>query len=411
MFILLRVILFLSLLVFVEYYFTRKLFNSIEFLFKSTSDQRIKQFKKIFLFYINLYPLYITVLFVYALSKGFNRFVFPEGYFLDYFLIYPFWILMIIVLQSVLFFLLFDTVKLFLLPLGKNIKQKLTRAEHGFVIIIVSVFLIYVPSRILYDYYSVDENIVTLSKENLSPKLNDFKIVFISDLQADRYTDEKRLNNFINKVNKQNAHLVLVAGDFITSTPNYIYTAAKLSGKIKSKYGIYACIGDHDNWAYRWDNKKSISEIISALAKNNIRMIDNGRKVINVNGARILITFITNTYVDKISDEKLDGLFNGYNNFDYKIVLTHQPRENFINLAIKHNYDLFLAGHTHGGQISFLFPFKNLSPTLLETKYVKGVFKFNNLTAIVTRGLGMSIAPVRYNSTPEITIIKLKNLN
>ena len=75
------------------------------------------------------------------------------------------------------------------------------------------------------------------------------------------------------------------------------------------------------------------------------------------------------------------------------------------------NYDLFLAGHTHGGQITILFPFVNLTPTLLETKYVKGDFTFDDMNIVVTRGLGMSLAPVRYNSTPEVTLIVLKNKN
>jgi predicted MPP superfamily phosphohydrolase len=70
---------------------------------------------------------------------------------------------------------------------------------------------------------------------------------------------------------------------------------------------------------------------------------------------------------------------------------------------------LFLAGHTHGGQITMLFPFLHLSPTRFETKYQRGDFHFGSMLMIVTRGLGMSLAPIRYNSTPEVTLIILKN--
>ena len=77
---------------------------------------------------------------------------------------------------------------------------------------------------------------------------------------------------------------------------------------------------------------------------------------------------------------------------------------------MKNNYDLFLAGHTHGGQITLVFPFIQLTPTLIETRYIKGDFYFNDMLAIVCGGLGMSLAPVRYNSTPEIVIITLKNI-
>jgi len=46
---------------------------------------------------------------------------------------------------------------------------------------------------------------------------------------------------------------------------------------------------------------------------------------------------------------------------------------------------------------------------MIETKYIRGNFWFGDMLMIVTRGLGMSLAPVRYNSTPEITLIKITN--
>ena len=75
--------------------------------------------------------------------------------------------------------------------------------------------------------------------------------------------------------------------------------------------------------------------------------------------------------------------------------------------AFMHKYDLFLAGHTHGGQITFLFPFLNLTPTMFETKYIRGKYEMGKMLIIITRGLGMSLVPMRYNSTPEITIINV----
>jgi hypothetical protein len=89
-------------------------------------------------------------------------------------------------------------------------------------------------------------------------------------------------------------------------------------------------------------------------------------------------------------------------------MLVHQPRQIVINAAVKNKYDLILAGHTHGGQITFLFPFINLTPTLIETNRIKGDFYLGKTMMVVTPGLGMSIAPVRYNSTPEVTVIDIK---
>jgi hypothetical protein len=137
-------------------------------------------------------------------------------------------------------------------------------------------------------------------------------------------------------------------------------------------------------------------------------MIDNNRLVLGIDSAVIEITFVTNTYVEKISSKELDSLTDDVNNADLRIFLTHQPRKFLINKAKEKNYDLYLCGHTHGGQITFLFPFYNLSPTMIETPFMRGNFWFDNMLMIVTRGLGMSLAPVRYNSTPEITSIIIK---
>ena len=269
-------------------------------------------------------------------------------------------------------------------------------------------FAFYVPARIIYDYNTVDIRSVNYLKENLPKELDGFKIAFISDIQADRYTDEKRLERYIDKINESNPDLVLIAGDVITSTPDYIETAAKYIGKIKSKYGIYSCVGDHDNWAYRQDYVRSLREIKKSLNDYKIEMPDNELRYIKIDSSRIGITFITNTYVSDISETTLKNLASS-NKAEFKIFLTHQPREFLIKSATKNNYDLFLAGHTHGGQITLLFPFVQLTPTLIETNYIKGDFYFGNMLAVVCGGLGMSLAPVRYNSTPEIVIITLNS--
>ncbi|MCB9249682.1 MAG: metallophosphoesterase [Ignavibacteriales bacterium] len=218
---------------------------------------------------------------------------------------------------------------------------------------------------------------------------------------------KKRLGNFIDKLNSSKPDLVLMAGDMITSTPNFIEFSADQLSKVKAKHGVFTCVGDHDNWAYRGDNERSLSEVTEALGRVNIPMIDNGKLLIGVDSSNIEVTFVTNTYVETISEKVLDSLTINKSNADIRIFLTHQPREFMIEKASEMNYDLYLCGHTHGGQITFLFPFYNLSPTLIETAYMRGEFNFNKMLMIVTRGLGMSLAPVRYNSTPEITIINL----
>ena len=124
----------------------------------------------------------------------------------------------------------------------------------------------------------------------------------------DRYTDRERVLKFVRKINSTNPDLVLIGGDFISSGPAYIDSVANYLGKINSKYGVYSCVGDHDNWAYRNDNARSRREITEALAKQNIFMYDDTQRSLLIDTARIGITFATETYSKRISQSNLDSL-------------------------------------------------------------------------------------------------------
>jgi hypothetical protein len=399
------------LLFVIEYYFIRKVRSSIKILFPKFQLSKYKKAIIVFIIYINFYMIIVIVAYLYTFVASGDRPVPPESGLFDYLILFPFWISMLIFVQCGLLYLLLDLLKLILFPLYKKYKVKLQPLQAKIILAIAFFFMVYVPIRVIYDFNTVSLRVVEFKKKNLPADLQGLKIAFISDIQADRYTNDTRLERFISKVNSTNPDLVLVAGDMITSSPDYINTSAKYVGKLKSKYGIYSCVGDHDNWAYWRDSERSLREVMEAMTKNNIQMIDNGRRIINVNNSEVNVTFVTNTYVETISAETLDSLTQLEKDYDLKIFLTHQPRNKFIDAAIKHNYDLLLAGHTHGGQVTFFFPFYNLSPTLIETKYVRGDFKFGDMLMIVTRGLGMSLLPLRYNSTPEVTLIVLKEKN
>lgn len=407
MWIIVNVLIGIAVLTILEYYFTRKLNRAFKTLFPIYPVRKKKIIIYSFLVLLNLYPVVLIFNAVYAAITK-QSVSFPQNNFADYLLLYPFWVLIILILQVSVLFLFVDLLKLLLYPVYKKHKQKLYPVQVKIFLALVVFFAVYIPARVIYDYNFVDVRQVEYKKNNLPKDLEGFKIAFIADVQADRYTDEKRLQRYVDKINSQNPDLVLIAGDVITSSSDYIKTAGKFIGKINSKNGTYSCVGDHDNWAYRRDYVRSLREVKESLQNNTVEMPDNELRYIDFDSSRIGITFITHNYVTKISETTLRNISSS-NKADFKIFLTHQPQEFLINRAVKDKYDLFLAGHTHGGQITLLFPFIQLTPTIFETKYIKGDFVFNNTLAIICGGLGMSLAPIRYNSTPEIVMITLKS--
>jgi len=414
MWIIFRLLIGIVILLIVEFYFVKRLNLAIKHFFPKFYENKFRLVRRIYLIWVNLYPLALLFIFTYFAITG-SYLSSPENKIIDYLLIYPFWISFLLMIQCALFFIPLDLIKLILFPFLKKNKLGFERIHSALLFLIIGFFLFYVPIRIIYDYNSVSVRTVEYEKENLSPSLENFKLVFISDIQADHYTDEGRLSKFINTANSLNPDLILIAGDLITTGPNYIELSAREVGKLKAKYGVYSCVGDHDNWAYRNDYARSLAEVEAALYANNVQMVDNGIRKISVGDTQIEITFITNTYVETVPENILDSLSLN-NDGSFKVFLTHQPRPHLIEAAQKNNFDLYLAGHTHGGQITFVFPFIQLTPTMFETKYTRGDFWFDDpdnagasMLLVVTRGLGMSLAPIRYNSTPEVTLIVLKN--
>jgi uncharacterized protein len=400
----LRVALAFVIIFLIEYYFLRKFLKSTNTLFPDIHSKKLYHWSIVVLLIVNIYPLWLLFAWMYSTIAQQGRPEMPESRLFDFLIMFPFWISALVIIQSILFFFILDLIDFIIKPFRKSKRELFNRYKAIAVYMIIGFFVIYIPARVTYDFYSVSVRHVEYTS-GVFP--DPFKIVFIADIQADKYTNKPRLGKFVNKINEEQPDLVLIAGDIITSGPRYVDLAAAYIGKIESKHGIYSCVGDHDNWVYRGESQRSISIIKEALENNNAAMIDNDNIFINVDMVNIGISFITNTYVTRIAEEKLYSLMNETSGADLRILVVHQPGKDLAETAMENDYNLFLAGHTHGGQISFLFPFKLLTPTLFETRFVRGDFILNGMLKIVNRGLGMSLVPIRYNSTPEITVINV----
>jgi uncharacterized protein len=396
----LRIIIVFILMLLLEYYFIIKAGRSIVSVYPRINWKKFNPITIILLAFLNLYPFVLLGCYL-ANSK------IPDTMLMDYLFIYPFWIYIFIAIQSALILPLFLIIKGLIYPFYNKHKEAYLKVENKLILGIIAFFILYVPTRIIFDYYAVSVRNVVFTKQGLNPALNNLRLILISDLHADRHTDSKRFGNYIDKVNSLKPDLVLIGGDMISANPQYIDSAALYVGRIKSNYGVFSCRGDHDYWAYRPDMQKSINEITDELGKHNVLMLNNKNLSLDIRGAKMLISFITYTYPDKIDPGLLDKLLSGKKE-DLNLLLLHQPEGGIPQKAADGNYDLMLAGHTHGGQITFLFPFINLSPTLIETRFVRGNFQIGKMLLVVTRGLGMSIIPIRLNSTPEITVITIK---
>ena len=163
-----KVILVLISVFVLEFYFVKRVLKSIRFLFPQISETKIKISKWFLLILINTYPILaiISWISVYLTNSGY--FAPPENFFFDYFILYPFWIGTMLIVQATLFFILFEILFLLLIPLV-NEKNKRIKIKSIVFFLVFGATLIYVPIRTIYDYNSVEIR-ETLYKKIIYPK-------------------------------------------------------------------------------------------------------------------------------------------------------------------------------------------------------------------------------------------------
>lgn len=404
----LRSFLFLSSIFVIQFYFARRLRNTLLKLNYFQDKRRLTIAIVSLIIFFDLFPVFNTFAAIYGVINPTTDFEIPKTILIDYIFRIPSWMVILINVQVILLFAPIDLIFFLLLKIKPNIPDKFEYYLYKYFFFLLIFFIGYIPLRSYYEYKRVvvEKRIFYLSTN--SNELNNFKIAFISDIQADRFTNEERVESYISKINELNPDLVLAGGDFVTGDSNYIPIVASLSKKIKSNYGVYSCIGDHDFFAHKKNYWRSLAEIKNALEKNNVKMIDNGNLILMINESLVKITFLSNTYVKSYNELILDSLAQTNREAKLKIIVTHQPNEKIALKAKEYGYNLYLTGHTHGGQINFLFPFLNITPVKFETKFISGDYWFDNLLMIVNRGLGMSTIPIRYHSIPEVSLIEIR---
>ena len=86
-------------------------------------------------------------------------------------------------------------------------------------------------------------------------------------------------------------------------------------------------------------------------------------------------------------------------------MVSHHP--DFFEEYNNKQIDLYLAGHLHGGQISFGF-WNPLLPTNYGNKYVGRKAESDTRTIFISKGIGMTTFPFRFGARPDIVVINLK---
>lgn len=263
--------------------------------------------------------------------------------------------------------------------------------------------------------YKIYNEIVPV--DNLPKSLDGLKIVQISDIHSGSFTLKEPVKSAVDLINAQDADLVFFTGDLVNSVATEMTDFIDVFDKIKSKYGVFSILGNHDYGDYaRWESleakQSNFQDLINVHKKMGWDIMLNENRSLTINGETISIIGVEN-YSASARFHKYGNLqkaYEGTENSSLKLLLSHDPThwedevlKNFKDIAIT------FSGHTHGAQFGIEIPgWVKWSPIKYVYKQWAGLYKAEKQYLYVNRGLGFLGYPGRVGILPEITVLKLK---
>ncbi|WP_346859019.1 metallophosphoesterase [uncultured Draconibacterium sp.] len=222
--------------------------------------------------------------------------------------------------------------------------------------------------------------------------------VQLSDIHIGHFWGVKTLRNIVDKTNALNPDVVFITGDLFDGRIRL--NSKNLEPLKKINAPVYFVEGNHDGYSGASEIKKMLRDIDITVLENEVTHFSE-LQIIGLNHMRADDESMNmHTSSGKPS---IKSALNDLNIFSEQptILLHHSP--DGIEYANKHGIDLYLAGHTHAGQ---LFPMNFIVP--LFYKYNKGLYNWNGTQIYVSQGTGAFGPPMRVGTISEITLLKLK---
>jgi len=236
----------------------------------------------------------------------------------------------------------------------------------------------------------IETNIFTITRLDFNIGLN-FRIIHISDTHFGSSIYD--VNSLVKLIRELDPDIIFHTGDLIT-TMDGLGMGVSFMNRLSDISPVYIVAGNHDHWSGLGSD--GMKEKLGSF--ENIYVLNN--EAVRYRGIWIIRVDDPYTYHDDLSKalESVSG--DGL-----KILLAHSPQ---IIGKVHNDIDLILAGHTHGGQIRIPFIGPLWVPLPREyRRYDYGLFEVDGLRMFVTRGIGTTFYPIRFNCPPEVLLLNL----
>jgi hypothetical protein len=228
--------------------------------------------------------------------------------------------------------------------------------------------------------------------KDLPPALDGFRIAQISDMHVDSAWKLRQYAGVVERINAEKPDIVLVTGDLIDPGIACRQGLRDLTGRIKSRLGIYGALGNHEYYY-------GLDQSMTCYKNFGIKLLHNEAADL---GELQLVGF-GDIHTEGLGPGAVRDLLRKRRSGKFTVIMSHQPVY-YEEMADEGEY-LVLSGHTHKGQI---LPFHFF--TWLFYRHFYGLYRIKDSAFYVTSGTGTWGPPLRWFAPAEIPIITLRAL-
>ena len=253
---------------------------------------------------------------------------------------------------------------------------------------------------------ALELNTYTISSDRLPEAFDGYRIAHVSDLHNTEIgKDNKKL---ITMLRESKPDIICITGDIIDSRHTDIEIAMRFVKAAMEIAPCYYVTGNHEARVSEYDELKTGMEAVGVVIleeeKTEVGLVNSAITLIGVNDPSYQTDYLFGD-AETVMLEKLSELHSDEDGFT--VLLSHRPE--LFEVYADNNMDLVLSGHAHGGQFRLPFVGGLVAPNQgLFPKYDAGLYTEENTNMIVSRGIGNSILPFRFNNRPEVILIVLQ---
>jgi predicted MPP superfamily phosphohydrolase len=267
---------------------------------------------------------------------------------------------------------------------------------------IVSVLMVAFAVWMIWGNFAVTVSEYTVYSDKLPKAFSGFRICQVSDLHNDELGEEN--SRLLSEIEATEPDIIVITGDMIDSRRTDVDIALRFAESAIKIAPMYYVAGNHE--ARMPDEYIALK---NGLLKLGVTVIENGSITLERDGETVnLIGVNDESFWSEYEEFDFEYALNILSGGDdaYDILLYHRPDHS--ELCNDAGIDLVFSGHLHGGQFRLPILGGLYAPSYgLFPKYDGGMYENNESVMIVSRGVGNSIFPIRFNNPREVVLVEL----